>query len=342
MATAAASAVRGDVVTLGGVDEDTVPCLPTFVCLPSDAPTLLFSDSPESPTTSGILYADTVGPGAFRIYVYHANGDTQLRKFPVVVLDQGTADAHVSIDHAGVAPSPSQDYVGLGKTVAEAWLSSSAGPTVTVPAGQRVLLDPALDALHAGTADLVHAIYDVHADAPVKISVVSVLAGDDAAAVTAGLSLLPPAGGDGRGTFAGADLLIVPPAALPSSGMSHLRFGGGVTDADLTGVDATTGSPVTLTGNFGVLYRMRFTAASNVALAVAPRGTAWGGAADVAPGTDVTTDSFVLLPAAEDALGTTTQAVLLGRFAAGSAPYARLLSAGGSNLPIDLVAAPLP
>jgi hypothetical protein len=329
-------------VTLGALDEDAVPCLPTFVCLPADAPTLIFSDSPESPSTSGVLYADTVGPGAFRIYVYHANGGAALRKFPVVVLNQGTADAHVSIDQAGVAPLPSQDYVGLGKTVAEAWLSSSAGPTVMVPAGQRVLLDPALDALHAATSELVHAIYDVHVDAPVKISVVSVAATDDAVAVTAGLPLLPPSGGDGRGTFPGADLLLVAPAVLPSTGMSHLRLGGGVTDADLAGVDATTGNPSTLTGNFGVLYRMHFTASGNVALAIAPRGTDWGGAGEVGPGADDPSDSFVLLPSAQTQLGTTTDAVLLGRFVAGSAPYARLVTAGGSNLPIDLVVAPLP
>jgi hypothetical protein len=289
-----------------------------------------------------VLYADTVGPGAYRIYVYHANGGTSLRKFPVVVLNQGAADAHVVIDRAGVAPAPSQDYGGLGKTVAAAWLSSPPGPTVTVPAGQRVLLDPALDALHAANAELVHAIYDVHVDAPVKVSVVSVLAGDDAAAITASLSLLPPSGGDGRGTFAGADLLLVPAMPLPGAGVMHWRLGGGVTDADLMGVDATTGNAVDLTGNFGVLYRMHFTASTDVALAIAPRGTFWGGAAEVGPGTDDPNDDVVLLPDAQDQLGTTTDAVLLGRFAAGSAPYARLLTGGGSNLPIDLVMAPLP
>lgn len=115
-----------------------------------------------------------------------------------------------------------------------------------------------------------------------------------------------------------------------------------MTDADLTGVDATTGNPTTVTGNFGVLYRMHFAASAKVALAIAPRGTLWGGAAEVAPGDDVPSDSFVLLPQAQSQLGTTTDAVLLGRFAAGSAPYTRLLTGGGSNLPIDLVVAPLP
>jgi hypothetical protein len=342
MAAAATSGTRGDVVTLGGLDEDSVPCLPTFVCSPASAPTLLFSDSPESPTASGVLYADTVGPGSFRVYVYHANGGTTLRKFSAVVLNQGAADAHVMIVRSGVAPAPSQNYVALGKTVAEAWLASAGGGSVTVPGGTRILLDPALDALQAANAELVHAIYDVTLDAPVKISIVSVAATDDTVAVAAGLPLLAATGGGGRGTFPGADVLLVPAAALAGPGMSKLRLGGNVTDGDLQGVDATTGRALTLTGNFGVLYRMHFAATTRVALAVAPRGTSWGGAAEVAPGEDVTSDSFVILPAAQTDLATTTDAVLLGRFSAGTSPYARLMTAGGSNLPIDLVVAPLP
>jgi hypothetical protein len=38
------------------------------------------------------------------------------------------------------------------------WLASTGAGTVTVPAGTRVLLDPALDALHAGSQQLVNAI----------------------------------------------------------------------------------------------------------------------------------------------------------------------------------------
>ena len=341
LASAAVASVRGDVITLGGVDEGALPCLPVRVCAPADAPTLLFSDSPESPSANGVLYADVVPAGRFRVYVYHANGGTTLRKFPVVVLNEGAVDAHVTIEHAGVAPAPSQDYVGIGKAVAKAWLASQGGATITVPAGMRVLLDAALDALHAANAELVHAIYDLRVDAPVKISVVSVDASTDAAAAASGLSLLTAIGGDGRGTFAGADVLLVPSAPLDAIGMAHLRLGGGVTDDDLRGVDATSGLPVTLKGNFGVLYRMRFDARANVALAVAPRGTDWGGAAEIAPGVDAPTP-FVLLPRAQTSLGTVTDAISLGRFAAGSAPYVRLFTAGGSNLPIDVVIAPLP
>ena len=188
-----------------------------------------------------------------------------------------------------------------------------------------------------------HAIYDVTADAPLKFSVVSLDTADDAVAVTAGLPLLPPSGGDGRGTFPGANLLLVPQAVLSSTGVSHLRLGGGVTDADLTGVDATTGDTTTLTGNFGVLYRMHFTASTDVAIAIAPRGTGMGRRRRGRPRapTSRATPSCCF-PRRRTQLGTTTEAVLLGRFAAGSAPYARLLTGGGSNLPIDLVAAPLP
>ena len=73
-------------------------------------------------------------------------------------------------------------------------MASSTATVVTVPAGTRVLLDANLDGEHAATNQLVHAIVDVDADAPLKLSIVSVLASEDAAAITASLSLLPDDG----------------------------------------------------------------------------------------------------------------------------------------------------
>jgi len=47
-ASALATAAPGDVVSMAGMDEATAPCLPVVVCSPADAPTMLFSDSPET------------------------------------------------------------------------------------------------------------------------------------------------------------------------------------------------------------------------------------------------------------------------------------------------------
>jgi hypothetical protein len=316
---------------MGGLDEGNLPCVPAIVCRPNDAPTMLFSDDPESPSSDGVLYADSVGPGRFRIYVYHANGGAAARKFPVVLLNQGAADAHVTIMKKGLA-TPSTDYVGVGKSVAAAWLGSSLSDVVTVPSQTRVLLDSALDAEHAAQNELVHAIYDVSLDAPVKISFVSVGVAEDAPTVTAGLSLLADDTLHDRGTFPGANIDVF---AYAAPGARHLRFGDNVTEDDLAGVDATSGAKKALGGNYGVLYTFRAMPTTPLVLAASPRGGEWGGVALTAPAA-----TPVLLPSTTSSLSSTTSAVWIDEWAAGTAIQASFVTAGGSNLPLDLVVIP--
>lgn len=341
LVTAVSSATRGDIVSLGGFDEPTAPCVPVLVCAPSGAATMIFSDDPESPSSDGVLYADVIGPGKIRVYVYHTNGGAGLRKFPVVLLNQGSVDVHAVIGPKGVA-GPSTDYVGVGKAAILAWLGSVTPTSVTVPAGQRVLLDMDLDAVHAGTNELAHAILDVALDGPVKLSVISLGATGDAVTAAAGLSVLANDGLHVRGTFPGADLRIEASAPLDAASARRLRLGDGVTDVPLPGKDAVDGTAATLGGNYGVAYDLRMSTAAGAAFVISPRGGAWGGAAQISAGQDAPAETLTPLPSSTSSLGADTQAILVGRFAAGSAPQMRLMSAGGSNLGVDLLAVPLP
>ncbi len=325
----------GDVIALDGLAEGTAPCQPVAVCTPNDAPSLLFSDSPEEPAQDGVLYADTVPAGRHRFYVYHANGGAAARKFPIVVLNQGAQDTSLTIRRHGLA-APSKAYVSVGKTVLLDWLApQQVAKVVTVPAGTRVLLDPALDALHADKAELVHAIYDVETTAPLKVSFVSVLANADAVAATAGLPLLTRDPDHQRGTFANADVVLAFQADAPKNGIRHLRLGGDETDKTLTGIDAPTGDAQKLLGNYGVLYRVVATP-TPYALAIAPRGGAWGGAAR-AVAKAAPFASATALPKNAEVLGTTTEAIALGKLDPLDVGEVDLMTAGGSNLPIDLM-----
>ncbi len=322
----------GDVVSMAGMDEAAAPCLPVIVCTPADAPALLFSDSPESPAQDGVLYADTVPAGRYRLYVYHANGGATVRKFPIVALNSGAQPAKVTIVRRGLA-APSTQYVSVGKTVLLDWFVDRAPVDVMVPAGARVLLDDALDQLHAAQSELVHAIYDVVTDATLKISFVSVTAGADAAAVTAGLSLLARDFNHQRGTFPAADVLVVAAsgAALDGgvrlqSGVQRLRLGLDEVDDTLMGVDAPTGATQKLLGNYGMLYRFAFGLAAPANAAVSPRGGGWGGVLRAGSST------AVALPSATQQLATTTDAIVVGAVAG----ELRLLTGGGSNLPVDV------
>lgn len=331
LVSALATATAGAVVSLAGMDEATAPCLPVIVCTPDDAPTMLFSDSPEAPSQDGVLYADTVAAGRYRLYVYHANGGAALRKFPIVALNSGALPATITIVRKGLA-APSTQYVSVGKTVLLDWFVDRAPVSVVVPAGARVLLDDALDQLHASQNELVHAIYDVVTDAPLKLSMVSVTAGADAAAVTAGLSLLTRDVGHQRGTFPAADVLIVAAtgAALDGGagqqqGVQRLRLGLDEVDDTLQGIDAPTGVKQALLGNYGMLYRFALGLPSPATAAVAPRGGGWGGVARAGA------TAAVALPSATEQLATTTDAIAVG----GTGAELRLLTGGGSNLPVD-------
>lgn len=329
LTAALAAAAPGDVVSLAGMNESTAPCLPIVVCTPADAPTLLFSDSPELPAQDGVLYADTVAPGRYRLYVYHANGDTIARKFPIVVLNPGAQAAKVTIVRRGLA-APSAAYVSVGKTVLADWFMDRAPVDVLVQAGERVLLDTALDQLHATKNQLVHAIYDVILDRSVKISFVSVPATDDAASLTAGLPLLVRDSNHQRGTFAAADVLVVAdPAGAQKKGVQRLRLGLDQVDDTLEGVDAPTGDKQRLGGNYGMLYRFALALPTPAAAAIAPRGGGWGGVARAGA------TNAVLLPTATQSLATTTDAIVLGGVGGGG-PEVRLLTGGGSSLPVDL------
>lgn len=329
LAAGLAAAAPGDVVSLAGMSESDAPCLPVVVCTPADAPTLLFSDSPESPAQDGVLYADTIAPGHYRFYVYHANGDAIARKFPIVVLNPGAQAAKVTIVRRGLAP-PSAAYVSVGKTVLAEWFVDRAPVDVVVQPGVRVLLDPALDQLHAAKDQLVHAIYDVSVDRAVKVSFVSVPVTADAASVTAGLPLLARDINHQRGTFAAADVLVIAdPAGAQKKGVQRLRLGLDQVDDTLEGVDAPTGDKQRLLGNYGMLFRLALELPAPAAAALAPRGGGWGGVARAGAA------KAVLLPTATPSLATTTDAIVLGGVGGGG-PEVKLLTGGGSSLPVDL------
>lgn len=331
---------RGETLPLDGLGETSLPCYPTIVCVANGAPTLLFSDDPESPSADGVLYADVLAPGPYRAYVYHVNAGAGLRKFPVVLLNQGSATVNVTITAEGIA-GPSQDYVAVGKQAIQGWLGSQGMSTVVpVPAGQRVLLDASLDAVHAAMNELAHAIIDFSVDGAVKASVVSVLDTEDATVVTAGLSLLANDGLHTRGSFAHAALEIEARAPLDGQGARRLRFGDNVTDETLTGHDYVDGTSVTLDGNYGVSYTLGLTVTVNTTLLLSPQGGAWGGVASIPSGIDGAS-GVTLLPSATDSLASQTDAIVLGVFAAGAVSGLTLMSAGGSNLPVDLVTVPL-
>jgi hypothetical protein len=309
------------------------------VCAPDSAPTLLFSDEPESPTSSGVLYADTLPAGRTRVYVYHANGGAQARRFSLVALNPGAAMVTATIGPRAIA-GPTQAYVAAGRAVARSLLEDTSTRQLALPPGVRVVVDPDLDGRIAAQGELVHAIIELDASGPLKLSVVTVAPGTDAAAATSTLPLLPSTGVHVRGTFARADRLLV----IDAERFGRLRLGTGATEPLLSGRSAVDNLDVTLSGSYGVVYRVATRAGSTAPLSLflSPRGGAWAGGATLPAGLDGPAGALALPTSPPNGLGDPMSAIAWGRFGASTAIEAQLLTGGGSSLPVDLLLVPQP
>ena len=286
---------------------------------------LLFSDSPEVPSRSGVLYRDTV-QGPARVLAYHQNGLNLPARLQVVARNPGPAPVRVTVLRRGAGVTPGPDPL-VGQQTLLRYLASRPLAARTLPPGGHLRLS---DSGPLSPGALSSVLLDLTASGPLEVSVL--LLGPDVARGTPieALPILPPDGTHQRGTFPGADrILEVTVDRLPA----RLVFGG-ADDPPLTGTDALTGAPQRLAGNYGVRYALSLRGSAGSTLAASPRGGAYRGVLGL-----------------QDAGRART--LLIGRGAGLTDPAqpARLwrargdlellfIPAGGSNLPLALVVYP--
>jgi len=158
--------------------------------------------------------------------------------------------------------------------------------------------------------------------------------------LTASLGVLPNSGQHLRGTFPGAGFLFLLDGTS-QPGVRGMDLGDGTLDPNIDGHSFVDGNQaVTLLGGYGVTYDFAFDLVAPTAFAISARGGAWGGAATIDPGVDGSAP-LVDLPSSAVSVDPGDQAVDAGRFNAGTAPRMRVMTAGGSSLPIALLAVPL-
>lgn len=213
-----------------------------------DPGVLLVSNRPETITGNGLLFQETLAPGtSARLLYHHMNGSpAQARVLKITLTNPGTTRARVHY-LSGLA-GPSSDPVLIGSTSTARFLdalASARGYVIEVPArGATTFTASALAplALVSGLMQL-QVIDGGPVDLTVHVRVPWILD----RTVTADLA--PGAYPHPRGTFPGSVVEIVreqpvdTPVPLGDLGiMSNLR-------------EVRTGEP--LTGDYGVLYRMR-------------------------------------------------------------------------------------
>ncbi|MBZ9714877.1 copper amine oxidase N-terminal domain-containing protein [Deinococcus multiflagellatus] len=300
---------------------------PSALATPVEGPSypLLFSDSPEVPDQSGILYQDSVA-GRARLLAYHLNGLGKPARLYVMARNLESRPVEVRTERLGeTAPTRLESI--LGQVTLLEYFASGGGTTLTLAPGQAAAVY-ASPTLNPGSG--VNVMQDLSTSGRVDLTFLILEDGlPPTAQVAQQLPYLKPDGRHVRGTFPQAvRTLRVNLGALPT----RIVIGDGQVDPALTGTDALTGQGVRLAGNYGVLYDLEVNGAAGTAVALSPRGGLYRGAMNIQDGPITQT---IKLPRTGNALKP-DEPVLLWR-AQSDRLNIDFVPSSGSNLPISLV-----
>ncbi|MFC4453061.1 stalk domain-containing protein [Deinococcus sonorensis] len=286
---------------------------------------LIFSDSPEAPASSGVLYQDSVA-GRVRLLAYHVNAQPGPARLYVVARNLESRPVELRTDRLGET-APTRVEGLLGQVTLMDYFASSGGQSVIVGAGESVAVY-ASPTLSSGSG--VNVMQDLSTTGRVELTFVMLDDGlPPTAQVVQQLPYLQPDGRHQRGTFPNA---VRPLRVNLSQLPARLVIGDGQVDPALTGTDVLTGQAQRLMGNYGVLYSIEVQGARDVAVALSPRGGLYRGAMNVQDG-PIT--QAIKLPRSGTA-SLPDQPTLLWR-AESNTINLDFVPASGSALPISLV-----
>lgn len=304
--------------------------------------TLILSDSPEVVPDDGIMYEDTVN-GKVRLFFHHVNGTNINKKIVVLLVNDDKQDATVTVSKIGVA-GPSHDWITVGKQAQLNYLESNDFHFINVPANGTALLDEGLDAKTVKPNMLVNGIYDFKTNKSVKVKVMMLPTGKEAADFAKSAKILPPDSQRLRGSFAGKDRLIIPEYVYDAEDNKVV----GITLADnekdlyLRGIDKTDNSQVVNYGNYGVVYKLYIPSVSQGQFScyLNPRGGEYAGGLVL----KYKHQKEQVIPTPNDKLSfginTVTDIQYLGSFEGGQSLWFTFSPPGASNLPVKLILTP--
>ncbi|MFB9990872.1 hypothetical protein ACFFLM_02580 [Deinococcus oregonensis] len=241
---------------------------------------LLFSDSPEAPSQSGILYQDRAS-GRVRVVAYHLNRLSKPARLYVLARPR-TAGTSVQVLRGGSAGGTRVESV-LGQVSVLDFLTDTGSPRQNLGTqGSTALYTSPLLAPEQGAKVLM----DLQITGDADLSVVMLEEGRPLTDQTLrALPVLPPDAQHQRGTFPGAVRSLN--VRLGSSPV-RVTLGDSASDPALSGTDATTGAPQRLNGNYGVQYdiTVETTVPGNTVASFVPRAGPYRGGLTVEDGQD--------------------------------------------------------
>lgn len=313
---------------------------------PVNKGTLLFSDSPEYPEESGILYGDKVS-GDCRMYFYHVNQSNIPRKIVVVAYNPEDSDQEVILKNCQYA-QPSTEYYEVGKELSMLYYEgNNTVNKVTVPAHGYALLGNRLDNVKVLPDQLFSGIVDIELPTAMYVSSMILPFTDNPLLFVRKQLYLPSDSVQLRGTFWGKDRYIstlIPYSSL--DGIGYIRLAGDVLDRFLVGHDAMDNRVSKNVGNYGVNYtiRLRTKGTGNLHLYFNPMGGEYAGVMDLSY-TDAQQKEvrkIIELPSDRLSMGKDNPYAMqyLDTVPAGTDVIMHMMPPGAANLPVRIIVVP--
>ena len=303
---------------------------------------LLLSDSPEMVNSDGILYQDRVA-GRVRLFFYHVNASSDVKKMEVLVENNDRAAAHVTVTQASLG-GPGYDWLAIGKETQAAYFGGKEFYQLTIPPGGVMPLSASISQSAMLPNMLIHGIYDLTVDRPVTVKVLMLPVTEDSRQFSRTAAVLPADQWRLRGTFEGANRKITPLRAYDpnSDGVVGVTLADNQLDVYLQGIDATDKSPVVNYGNYGVFYQIMLPSKTGgrIAYYLAPLGGCYAGAIGINhPGVNW---SPVRTPQGRVYFGENVDKdfAFLGTYDSGDPLSFTFSPPGASNLPVKIIVIP--
>lgn len=237
---------------------------------------LLFSDSPEMASQTGILYRDSVEKSA-RLFLYHVNDTTAPKRIVALITNESDRVADVRVT-AWAGAEPSDDWLAVGRDTQRQYFGEPKTDRLILAPHETRVLTRELERRLIQPQELVHTIHDFVTDARITVTALIAPAFGDLTRFAARTSVLPADSSHLRGTFEAADRYL-------TSDMLSIKKGEGVqitlADNDIDrykwGIDATDGTRVLNYGNYGIVYHIDLMAKGKAAIYLNPQGGLYAG-----------------------------------------------------------------
>lgn len=315
---------------------------------------LLFSDSPESPSTTGMLFKSaglsaTSGTNYNRVFSYHVNQNSSSKKMVVIIKNTSGSTGSFTIRKEGIA-GPSTSFAYTGKLGYNRWDTSTAESAVNVTAGSVRGFDSTFNGTNVATGSLYHGIWDYSFDQTHDIYVCIGITEANCATAT-----LLTQDSHQRGTCTYSEKVYDYGGTLDTStGIQSYSIAGGTSANDTdVGCVTETGSGFNLAGNFGLLYKMHIpyqsTDSKKMGVCINPRAGGWGGAVWACPstdsgcGTNQLAGGHFLIPPTSGTSSDNAKCSVAGKYDPGGATktiWQQFMPTGGSNFPVREVMVP--